>query len=1120
MGSTAVRENTRSELGPGESSSVATSGGGSLIVAASLDRETVSVYSLIVMATDGGTPSLSTALLVTIVITDVNDNPPLFSQVSYNITVSESQPINSTLLMLTANDHDIGMNAELVYSLNPPTGPFLVLPENGELILAQSLDYETTILYTIMVTVADMGTPSLSSIATISVAVLDYNDHSPIFSQDTYSVELPETVPIGQFVLLVAASDADSGDNAAVEYSITVGNNGGAFSINSSTGELTTATLLDFEATAVYELSVAAQNVLVDPVLVSSVTVRVQLTDSNEFAPSFSQSLFTAAVQENLPMESLVAVVSATDSDGGSAGTLLYSLNGDQPFSITNNGTLLTAQPLDREAQPSYLLVVVARDLGSPSLSSSATVSVTVLDINDSPPSLSSSLYISLLPENSPSSTLLILSPPLVATDDDSPGPNSLLVFSLTAVDPIGSFSINPSTGQLLTAAPLDYELLNQTEFTIVVMDTGSTPLSSTALVRVTITDQNDHPPLITGLPTATVFTEGQNTLLLAPSAVIVDQDDLPLQMVAVAIVDANGAPSTYPDLLSFSLAIPPSLTISSQNNGRSLSIQGAIATQQATSLLQSLLFTNTQDEPVPLPRYISVTVSDGVFTTSSNITMVTIQAVNDHAPQLNLNTSSDSGNVTVVFTEGAPPIALTGSAVSVSDSDNGPHNLLLRVLLQDPLDNERERLSLSGMLPPAGITVAVSNHSITAQGSVPFSSFEAFLLLLHYHNTAGEPTGSSRLVLFSLSDGALSSVPHVAMIMIQHINDPPLLDLGGGIDYEVIFTEGRGPVDLSSSALFSLSDSDNSQLVMASVELLNNVDGSDEMITLSTTTITVTTVNTSLITLTGPASVEQFALALRSTQYSNSLKAPSSQRREVLFTVSDGQSTAQATAFISFSLVNDPPIVDLNGPPLGNDFVIGFSEGSQPIHPFSTELIIRDIDSPLLANATITLSSVLDQEGLTSSFTDPSIELVISANTIIMFGLASPLRYTTALSSIFYYNNATEPSEGVRVIQVLVSDGQNSSVPAIAMVTVTPINDPPVISWTADPTAVEYVEESSAIEVVPDGILSDSDNTTLSYLTATISGLADGELESLSFTDPSSDSSSPSASPLMVAVR
>ena len=195
--------------------------GSSLIVAASLDRETVSVYSLIVMATDGGTPSLSTALLVTIVITDVNDNPPLFSQVSYNITVSESQPINSTLLMLTANDHDIGMNAELVYSLNPPTGPFLVLPENGELILAQSLDYETTILYTIMVTVADMGTPSLSSIATISVAVLDYNDHSPIFSQDTYSVELPETVPIGQFVLLVAASDADSGDNAAVEYSIT-----------------------------------------------------------------------------------------------------------------------------------------------------------------------------------------------------------------------------------------------------------------------------------------------------------------------------------------------------------------------------------------------------------------------------------------------------------------------------------------------------------------------------------------------------------------------------------------------------------------------------------------------------------------------------------------------------------------------------------------------------------------------------------------------------------------------------------------------------------------------------------------------------------------------------------
>ena len=1076
---------------------------GSLLVAASLDRETASMYSFIITATDGGTPSLSSTLLVVIVVTDVNDNPPLFSQDGYSISISESHPVNSSLLMLTASDRDVGSNAELVYSL-APSGPFLILPQTSDIILAQSLDYETTSQYNITVAVSDMGTPPLSSITTISITVLDYNDHSPVFSQDAYALELPESAPIGQFVVLVMASDADSGDNAAIEYSITVGNNGDAFSINSSTGELTTVELLDFEITPVYELSVAARNYLADPSLVSSVTVRVQLTDSNEFPPSFSQSLYTASIQENLPSDTLVTVVSASDQDGGSAGSLLYSLNGDQPFSISSNGTIITTQSLDREALSDYLLVVVARDLGSPSLSSSATVNVAVLDVNDSPPSLSSSLYISLLPENSPSSTLLILSPPLVATDDDSPGPNSLLVFSLTGVAPPSSFSINPSTGQILTAAPLDYELINQTEFTVVVMDTGSTPLSSSALVRVIITDQNDHPPAITGLPAATVFTEGQNTLLLAASAVVTDQDDLPLQMLAVAIVDSNGAPSTYPDLLSFSLTILSSLTISSDNNGRSLSIQGTFSTQQATSLLQSLVFTNTQDEPDPVPRYILVTVSDGVFTTSSNVTMVTIQAVNDHAPQLSLNTSSGSGNVSVVFPEGAPPTMLTGSSVLVSDSDSGPHDLVLRIILQDPLDGEREALSLSGT-PPAGISVVVSNHSITAQGSAPFSSFEEFLLLLCYSNTADEPTGSSRLVTFSLSDGSLSSGPRSSMILIQHINDPPLLDLGGGVDYEVVFIEGRGPVDLASSA-FSLTDSDSSQLVMASIELLNNLDGSDEMITLSSASLNVTVINTSLITLSGPASVDQFAQALRSAQYSNSLMAPSSQRRDVLFTVSDGQSSATATAFISFSLVNDPPIVDLNGPPLGNDFMIEFTEGSQPVHPFSTDLIIRDIDSPLLSNATITLSPVLDQEGLTSSFNDASIQLLVSADTIVLVGLASTLRYTTALSTIFYYNNASEPSGGVRVIQVTVNDGQDNSTPAVSMVTVTPINDPPVIDSMADPTAIQYIEESPAVEVLPDAILSDSDNNTLSYLTVTISGLADGELESLSFTDPSSE--------------
>ena len=1085
---------------------------GSLILTSTLDREATSTYLLIVEAADGGSPSLSSVLQVMVVVTDVNDNPPVFSQDSVSVSVSESLPLNSTLLTLNASDRDIGQNAQLLFMFQTTnnTLPFAINPQSGEVVLEKTLDFETVSLYLFNVTAVDMGTPALSSSTLLSVAVLDHNDNLPLFSQANYSAIVPEDHPIGQLVLQVSASDEDSGLNSEITYNIDTGNVGNVFAINTSNGRLTTTQSLDFEARPLYELTVIARNSFADPMLASSVTVHIHLTDSNEFRPMFSQAVFEASVVENAPEGTLVLQLAASDADGGSAGVLRYSITGVEEFTITDNGTLFSSQPFDREAQQTYTLTIMVEDLGSPSFSSSAVVTVTILDLNDSPPSFSSSLYTSLIPENSPSSTVLSLSPPLVATDDDSPGPNSLLTFALIGVDLNGLFTVIPSTGQLLTAAPLDFEQLNQTQFTIVVRDSGSPQLTSSATVRVIITDQNDHPPTINALPTSTVFTEGQTNVLVASGVSVLDQDSLPLQLVTASIVNADGLPSTHPDILSFTQTIPPSLTITSQNEGRSLSVHGLITTIQASSLLQSLVFSNTEDEPAPVPRYLTVTVSDGVFTSSSNLSKIIVQAVNDHSPQLSLDSSSASGNITVMFTEGGPPIRLTAPSVSVFDGDSGPHSLLLTVQLLDPPDGAMEGISLSGGALE-GITVSPSNHSITAQGSAPFSTFEQLLTLLQYYNSAEEPTGVMREVLFSLSDGSLSSALLASTVMIEHVNDPPLLDLGGSVDYEVVFVEGRGPVNLSSSSSFLLSDADDSQLVNGSVELLNNLDEADEHLLLDSTGLTtsITLVNTSLILIMGPAPVLEFSNAFSRVQYRNNLGSPSPQRREVLFSVSDGQSTSQATAFISFSLVNDPPIVDLNGKLPGNDFSIDFLEGNQPVHPVSSDVIIRDIDSPLLVNATIVLSSTHDgdQEGLMANSSDLDIQLEVSTHTITITGKASPTQYTAVLSTLLYFNSAAEPTGGVRMITVEASDGDKISDPAFVSVTVVPVNDRPAIR-ASGPTVIEYVEESSATELLTNLLVSDSDNNTLSHVLLVMSGVTNGELESLSFSDPSSDQS------------
>lgn len=1094
-------------------------GNGALFSLVSLDREEQSTYILVVTATDRGLPRLSTNATVTVLVGDVNDNAPQFVETLVTVNVTEGHPVAAVVATFQATDADTGSNAVVTFELANSTDlPFSMNQMTGEVSLGQALDYEAVTSYEIPIIAMDGGSQPLFSTALLVINVSDLNDNPPIFSQDSYFVSIPENETIGLSVLQIVAADMDSGTNAAVTYQILAGNQEGTFAIDNNTGVITLESGVDFERQVQYVLTLSAANSQAEPPLVSTAVVRINISELNEHVPTFSRGTYQATLLENAPAGTSVARLEATDLDIGSSGEISFEIiagNIGSAFEITSAGNLLTLSPLDREQRETYTLAVVARDSGTPPLSSTATVNVTVLDLNDSPPQFTFTVpYTATLTENAPQGTAIMTTPPLGASDADSSGPNSDITFSISGGDPNGFFTIDPLTAQLRSERSVDFEMVNQFELTITATDNGDPPLSSNATVVVNISDQNDNPPVISGVPPQVLFTEGQGQLLLAPNVSVIDADSLPLLLITITL-SGPGVQTGQVGRLSVSMA-PPSVEVNSGNNDQRLELSGSFTPNQATSILQTLTFGNNDDEPDPASRLVVVSLSDGSFTNTARVEVL-FELVNDNQPQVDLDTNSPGVGFTTVFTEEGMVVGLTGNMVDVTDVDSGAAGIVsLRAELTNTRDGVSEGLHVvsSGVL---GVQYGLNNHTITVTAAEPaaFTAFESLLATLTYFNSADEPRPPlHRTVQVRVSDGTLESEPVTSTVTILLVNDPPRLSLGGNVDYQVEFIEGQGPILLTSSSDFVLLDSDNAELQNATISLLNSPDGSGEMLIVGGTSsnLTIMATNHSIL-VSGPALVSEFASVLQSISYNNILTSPSANQRQVEFTVSDGNMVTMATTLVTFNLVNDPPILDLNGPQQGNDFVTDFFEGSLPV-PTSSELVLQDVDSLFLHFATIELGPILDGvlEGLSynSSQTDTSLAITTSRSLIEVRGAAPLSSYAAVLQDISYFNNAGEPTEGQRVVEFVVSDGEaNSS--AVTTIMVLQVNDfPELLLNRGEVFVVNYVEETSAIGIVNQQSisLSDNDNTTLAFLRVAISDVYDGVAEILGFQDPSSDGS------------
>nr|XP_009931755.1 PREDICTED: LOW QUALITY PROTEIN: protocadherin-16 [Opisthocomus hoazin] len=483
--------------------------GGRIALTGPLDYEQRSHYTVALRASD---TRHETEANLTVIVEDVNDNAPTFSQGFYQVTLPEHTPAGSIILTVSATDPDSGSNGDVTFHLAVPSPDIAIDPSNGTLFTIRQVEFNTSQpTLDLVVEARDCGSPSLSSWTTVQLQVLDVNDHSPSFQVPCYNASVPEDLRPGTTVLTLEAGDADlSRENAGFDYTIVSGNGGNAFQVESrvawtgghlrTQGALVLVEPLDFEAIPVYNLSVAASDRGL-PQRSATVPVLITVQDVNDNPPVFTRAEYRTAVSESAPPGTELLRVVAHDADSGPRGHVHYTISsGDQHglFQLhETTGALCLARPLDREVQALHALVVQATDMPGGHFAL-VPVAIEVKDVNDNKPYFPVEVLSASMRENLPPGTLVTT---LRAIDADTGVFGELrytvleqLVGEPGMAEGRDAFAVNNSSGELRSRLTFDYERAKAFQLLVRATDAGNA--SATVTVRVLVTGEDEYDPI------------------------------------------------------------------------------------------------------------------------------------------------------------------------------------------------------------------------------------------------------------------------------------------------------------------------------------------------------------------------------------------------------------------------------------------------------------------------------------------------------------------------------------------------------------------------------------------------------------------------------------------------
>ncbi|XP_048877742.1 cadherin-22-like [Brienomyrus brachyistius] len=368
---------------------------------ADLDRETQDRYELVVKATDmaGQMGGLSGSTTVTIVITDVNDNPPRFPQKMYQFSVSEGAAVGTAVGRVMATDADMGENTDMSYLIRAEDGGELFrVSTDGEtqeavITIQKPLDYENMQTHRVVVEAVnkhvDPRFVDLGSFRdqTIVVITVSDTDEPPLFRPSVGAImEVHEDARVGTLVGIVTAVDPDV-ENAPVRYSIDRGTDQEKiFNIDAVTGAITLGKILDRETAGWHNITVTAVEAD-NHSQASQTTVSIRILDVNDNPPELATPYETSICEDAKPGQ-LIHTISVVDKDEPQSGhrfyfTLVPEAANNRHFTLwdvkdNTAGVRTQRAGFNRREQNVYLLSIQVVDGGSPALSSTGTLTINV----------------------------------------------------------------------------------------------------------------------------------------------------------------------------------------------------------------------------------------------------------------------------------------------------------------------------------------------------------------------------------------------------------------------------------------------------------------------------------------------------------------------------------------------------------------------------------------------------------------------------------------------------------------------------------------------------------------------------------------------------------------------
>ncbi|KAL4239383.1 hypothetical protein ACF0H5_000200 [Mactra antiquata] len=474
---------------------------------------------------------------VSLYLTDVNDNHPVFNQQPYTWEIHE-QPCNitgpwNTFKIIQANDADSGQNGRVTYSMEPKSeynetktlynSKFQIDPATGHVTQKQCVDYETNSYYQFIVTAKDGGpNGGLNSTVDFIIRVKDDQDTPPFFTRDSFRVRIPEDKPVGSVIATVHAKDGDRGVSQKVNYTA-VSDCGDIFDISASSGEIKTTKELDRDKGVIFNnsgeciINITATEIKTYPnqynTTQTNTTVTISVSDVNDNTPNFTEGSTVATVKENSPTEVPVmfnTTLHVVDSDQGNNADMDISIlcsnstTGCSTFKVTptiihGSGDIivqvLNETLLDYETREIINITVIATEKANKSHIATFDVLVEIIDVNDNGPKFNTTSTMLSLTENSDNGTSV---GNITATDADISPEFKKLTYSIVGGN--DKFTVNKSTGEIFTICNVacnitfDREIQDTYFMTYTATDPGMRRDSMSIEVR--LSDENDNQPV------------------------------------------------------------------------------------------------------------------------------------------------------------------------------------------------------------------------------------------------------------------------------------------------------------------------------------------------------------------------------------------------------------------------------------------------------------------------------------------------------------------------------------------------------------------------------------------------------------------------------------------------